>query len=249
MRPLRHIGLLVAGALLSRATPAIAGSFQVQPTLVELRGGRPEQVVITNQKSTAVRFHVKAFAWSETEAGTMRLAPTGDIVVYPSLFTVAPGAGRAIRLGATVRSGAAEKSYRVFIEELPPLRRAASRSIDIKIRTRIGIPVFVTPTSAAPRGDIEASLSGRRLRLALRNRGNVRARVSEISVGGRAADGSLLFERKTPGWYVLAGTRRRYQLELGDAECRGLAELVIAATTDRGRWTEIVDAAAGCGGR
>jgi fimbrial chaperone protein len=235
--PLHIIPAGVALALVAGAAPASAGKFQVAPTRVELRDSRPGQVTVRNQSKTPTRFHVKAYRWSESQDGEMKLSPSSEIVVYPSLFELAPGAIRPIRLAAAATAGPREKSYRVIVEELPSLRAGRpAGGTGIAIRTRMSIPVFLAPRSRQVRGAVTAALDAGRLSFAVENRGTVHFRTQSVRVLALRADGSTQLDRSQPGWYVLPGRRRRYQLELGANQCRAVDRLVIEAKSDGGTW-------------
>ena len=49
----------------------------------------------------------------------IELAPTQDVVFFPALLTLKPGEERRIRVGSTAAPGSIEKTYRIFVEELP----------------------------------------------------------------------------------------------------------------------------------
>ena len=102
---------------------AHAARFQVQPTRVDLAGTHHVgSLAVTNRSTEEVRFQITAMAWTESEDGTTGLTPTDELVVYPSLFTLAPGDSRSVRVTSMASPGAREVPYRIFVEELPPLR-------------------------------------------------------------------------------------------------------------------------------
>src|SRR5438309_434670 len=80
---------------------AHASQFEVTPVRIEL-SPRASSVLLAlrNQSGDAIRFQVSAFAWSQDQAGKMQLAPTQDILFFPSLLTVQAGQLRNIRIGA-----------------------------------------------------------------------------------------------------------------------------------------------------
>jgi fimbrial chaperone protein len=75
--------------------------------------------------------------------GEMLLTATDDLIFYPNLLAIEPGEERNIRVGANKSIVATEKSYRIFVEELPPAEK--SDHSGIRILTKMGIPVFIQP--------------------------------------------------------------------------------------------------------
>src|SRR3954469_13224162 len=120
--------LPVAAAFLcaALARPAGAASFSVDPTLITLSPRASSTLlVVRNESPQPVRLQVSAVAWSQGLEGDMQVQPTEDLVFFPSLFTLEPGQDRKVRVGTTANFGAAEKSYRLFLEQLPPATREA----------------------------------------------------------------------------------------------------------------------------
>lgn len=211
--------LAVGLGLLAGSGRAVAQPLEVTPTLVELTGdARSAIVTLHNASADPVRYQVTVLAWDQDVRGEMRLAPTADVQFFPSVLSVAPGERRNLRVAATVPFGAVERSYRLFVEQLPDAARPANA---VRVLTRIGIPVFVEPRApAAPRPEATGlALSGRRFSFTLRNTGNVRVRPDLVRAVGRDGAGVVVFEEKLPAWYVLAGGERAFEATLPEAAC------------------------------
>jgi len=163
----------------------------------------------------------------------MQLSPTEEVIVFPPLVIVGPGEERNLRVGTTAEAGPAEKSYRIFLEELPPPERPGERS-QVRVLSRIGIPVFVAPLRTEARAALaELSLVKGRATFALRNTGTVRVRPSRVRLEGRGADGKALFARDLDAWYVLAGGERRYEVPLPAERCAEVRALAVEAALEK----------------
>src|SRR4051812_21651196 len=126
----------------------LAAGLNVSPVQVRLT---PEEskalVTLRNDGQTETRFQVSAVAWDEDAAKGMVLTPTQDVVFFPALFALKAGETKNVRVGVTVPFGPVEKTYRVFVEELPPPEKPTTSS-SVRVLTRVGIPVFVAPVKA-----------------------------------------------------------------------------------------------------
>ena len=244
--------VLCALAISLLAGDAIAGNFQVQPTRLDLaRRGATTELTISNHGQIAARFEAKVFVWNQDDQGVMQLEPTKEIVVYPTLFSIPPGAERAVRVAATSGPTATERSYRIFVEELPPPRSAStsSKPTAVAVRTRMGVPIFVAPSHAEVRGSVEATVSGGVVRVAIHNRGTVHAKMTALHVVAKDATGAVIFDQEQKGWYVLASGDRRYALALDASACPRVRQLLIEAPSDEATWkTTIVMPRDGCAG-
>ena len=117
---LRAAGLALF--LFLAALPAHAATFKISPIQIYLSAGKTtELLAVENQSSESVRLQVTAFGWNQSPRGDIELAPTEDVVFFPALLTLEPGKERKIRIGVSKPAGAVERTYRVFVEELPPL--------------------------------------------------------------------------------------------------------------------------------
>lgn len=216
--------------LLAAAVPARAGQIDVKPILVELGPrGRTALLEVRNSGTTPLRVQVRTAAWAQDAAGAMRVEPTTELLAFPPLLEIAPGTSRNVRVGTELARGPVERSFRVFLEELPP--PADVSSAEVRVLTRISIPVFVAPAAPVVRAVVAPPVAAAgRLTAVLRNEGNARVRPSAVHLLVRDAAGGPLLERDLEAWYVLAGGERRYEVALGDAVCAGARAAAVTAT-------------------
>jgi len=223
-------------SVLGAAGPARASSFTVNPIKVVLSDReRSTLLTVHNQSSEPLRFQVSINQWSQSPGGEMGLSPTKDIVVYPSILSLAPGEQRKLRIGATVGAGPLEKSYRIFVEELPPLQSAKkSTSTEVRVLTKMGVPIFVEPAAPTSKASVSnLSLSGGKLAFDVRNDGNVHFVAGKVTA--RAVDGGdkVVHTAEAQGWYVLAGTVRHFEIQLPRDACGKARGVVVEVPMDQ----------------
>jgi len=213
---------LLAGMTLPGQT-VWAGSLAVNPVRVFLSGAVKSAVLtLQNSGDEPARFQLTLFAWDQNPQGEMVLAPTSDIVFFPPLLTLAPREQRSIRVGTKTPPGAIEKTYRLFVEELPPAEGSAPAGLpgQVRVLTRFGIPIFLQPAKKIGSGRIEgAAIRGGRVSFEVRNTGNVHFMAQAVRVAALGAAGETVFESAIEGWYILTGGTRIYELELPADTC------------------------------
>ena len=210
---------LVAALLaLSPSMPASAATFSVNPTQIFLSGKTTTALLtIKNDSDQPVRFQLSAYAWAQSGTGEMQLDETDDVVFFPALLTLGPKAERRVRIGSPVAAASHERTYRIFVEELPAADAAPG---GVRVLTKMGIPIFIRPakaTAAATLADL--GLQNGELRFNVANSGSVHFVPGRVIVRGVTAAGEPLFERELEAWYILAGGRREFHLPVPPTEC------------------------------
>lgn len=204
---------------------AFGGELSVVPILVELGAAKQSALVtLANAGAEPSRYEVRAYAWAQDEAGQMKLEPTAELVIFPPLLELGPGEERNLRIGFTGAPAASERSFRVFVEELPP-PQSEIKATAVRVLTRVGLPVFVSPAEQKVHVELALEAADGRARLAVRNGGTVRLRPASIQLTGHASDGAATFELALDPWYVLAGEVRRYEAAVPPEACRRTREL------------------------
>jgi fimbrial chaperone protein len=233
--PGRVVAGLAPALLLLTVAPAGATTFSVDPTQIHLSSRSTSQLLsLRNESDKPIRFQLSIFAWSQNTRGEMELAPTTDIIFFPSLLTLQPRELRRVRVGVATDFAATEKTYRLFVEELPPLDPSAETGV--AVLTKMGIPVFLRPARTEARAELSAlSLDDSTFAFDVRNAGNVHFVPETIRVRGRAASGEIVLDRQVSGWYILAGGTRRFELPLPKPECQRVTALAVEVAVAKSR--------------
>jgi fimbrial chaperone protein len=241
---------LLLGALVGLSGRAGASSFTVNPVKISL-SGRVQSALLSlqNQSEEEIRFKIAPQEWKQSPQGEMQLQDTKDIVVYPTLLTLGPKQERKLRVGTTVPPGANEKNYRIFVEELPPLKSPKVEKSEVRVLTKMGIPVFVEPAKPVVAGIVDGmALDKGVLGFAVKNTGNVHLLVQTVQARALDAAGATLFEKKLDGWYVLAGGIRIWDVQIPKAACAKTKALSVEVQAAETKFNGRLDVpAAGCG--
>jgi fimbrial chaperone protein len=217
------VAWLLGGPLAGAGT---AATFTVDPTQIFL-SGRTGSVLLTlrNESDDTLQFQLTVFTWAQSASGEMQLEATEDIVFFPTLLTLKPKETRRVRVASATAQEVREKTYRIFVEELPPTNPAPGSGI--RVLTKMGIPIFVRPVKEVA----TATLSDLRqqdgaLRFTLANAGTVHVVPQRIKVRGLTGSNTA-FDRELEGWYVLAGGRREFDMAFPKNACAQVTSIVV----------------------
>ena len=218
-----------------RGAAASAATFTVDPTQIFLLN-RTASVLLTlhNESTETLSFQLSAFSWTQSVTGEMQLQPTQDIVFYPPLLTLKASETRRVRVGTTAAFDAREKTYRLFVEELPP----ADTPKGVRVLTKMGIPIFLRPAKQIATAEL-TDLRQRDgvLKFTLSNAGTVHFLPRSIKVRGLAGTATA-FERDVEGWYLLAGGRRDFETTLPKNACAQVTSVIVDVQFESGQVQE-----------
>ena len=150
---------------------ARGSSFEVSPIRVTFQPNESTTLMtVRNDGQERLRLQVSVMAWDQNKQGEMVLTPTDDIIFYPNLLTVDAGAQRNLRLGTSNVVVTKERTYRIFVEELPSNQKF--QTTGVRVVTKMSIPIFIKPTKADVRNSIDRiALQGSDLSFDVTNRG------------------------------------------------------------------------------
>ena len=220
---------------LSLATPAAwAGTVQVSNTRLDIaRGASSVAITVSNPSDERVVVQMNVVSWSQA-SGKDAYADSEDFVVAPPIATIAAGGEQIVRLVSKRRSDPLmERAYRLYISEVPPPPKPGFRGLQVALR--IGVPVFVAPSSGkvAPKIAWRAERRADRINIVAQNNGNAHVKLSALEV--RASDEQPLAISPTEPVYVLPGAAFHWEAPVE----RGLLPplIHIKASTDAGEIT------------
>lgn len=185
-----------------------AAEFTLNPTRVHLDRARSiETLVLGNADARPLSFEASVQQWAMAADGSWQLQPSDDLVVHPLVFTVQPGEQARLRVGTLEPDTAAERAYRIELQQLPG---GGTDGVQVEVLTRLSVPVFVRPPAPTPATGAAlegASFGADGLRLTLANTGAhylppQEARLRLLDAGGRTLE-----ETPLAVGYVLAGAQ------------------------------------------
>jgi fimbrial chaperone protein len=186
---------------------------------------------IKNDEDKKLQVQMKAFEWTQDEKGQDQYVESNDILFFPKIMEIEKKDQRILRAGIKGTGGQKEKTYRLFIQEIPD---AATKSDETQIRVaiRFGVPIFVKPQKEEIRGKIEkVALGEGLLQTVIRNTGNSHFIIQSILIKGTDREGKETFSKELSGWYLLAGSARSYQTPLTQEVCRDTARFHVDVKT------------------
>jgi fimbrial chaperone protein len=236
-------GVLVLAVLAmaaAHAPGAFAADFQIQPTSMFLStSDKSGAFSVINSGNEKIDFQISVKEWAQDEKGKDVYTDTQDIVFFPKIMTVDPNSQRAIRVGIKGPKSLQEKTYRLFVEEIPtPKKESEMKQIGkikagITIAFRFAVPVFILPVKPQESAVIEKlDMVNGTARATVRNAGNVHVKLLSITFTGKAADGKELFTREVAGWYVLRGMAFPYEAKVSKEQCNNLATIDVTAKAE-----------------
>jgi fimbrial chaperone protein len=218
---------------------ARAGEFSVSPIRLELGAAlRSGVITVRNEEKEKLSFQLQAMEWTQDEAGKDHYEPSDDIVFFPKLMTIEPGQEGIVRVGAKRALLPTEKTYRLFIEELPgppkPADPSAPAAARINVLVRFGAPIFVTPATPQDGLDIQQlTLVKGSLRVSAKNTGNRHQIVQGVKLRGTDGNGQEVYALSLADRYLLSGTTKSYTTSIAAEQCAKIVELFVEFATDK----------------
>ncbi len=214
-------------------TPAgFAGEWRISPIRIELSPkDKSSSITVYNEDRVSLNFKVKAMQWIQDENGKDIYEETEDIIFFPKVFTLNPNKERLIRIGIKNKdiSPLKEKTYRLFIEEIPPEPKEGA--VAVQIALRFGIPIFVKPLKEETKWEVtRKTIEKGNILIEIKNRGNHHFQIHYLKLKGFTGDKEVI-TKELSGWYVLAGAKRVFSERIED--CNNIDRIFYQIVTDR----------------
>jgi len=230
------------------ASYSYAGEWRVTPIRIELdKNAKSGVVTIVNEGTEKLNVQMKAMEWTQDTEGKDVYTETEDLIFFPKIMTIEAKEDRILRAGIKIPAVAKEKTYRLFVEEIPEPKK--SEGVNVAIAIRFGVPIFVKPLKAEPKGEIQKlELANGVVSATVKNTGNVHFMINTVSIRGKNDMGEEIFAKDINGWYLLSDVSRIYSAEVPKEICRDLSRIDAQVVTDKLNLNGKADvAAAMCG--
>ncbi len=229
------IAISVANLLLFFCGFAFAGSFSVTPVRIFLDNkAKSTSFKIINDSEEDVSIQINTVEWRQDKDGADAYSGSEDVIVFPAMLKIDKGSERLVRVGYQAAFNPdAEKSYRLFLSEMPSNVSKAGDSHEVKILLHVSMPVFVGPANTAHRLESkEAVLKNRAVAILLRNSGNKHVVMSKLMAEGFDEAEAKVFSVEVSGWYILPGAERLYSIAVPEEGCSKAKTIKVDALVD-----------------
>ncbi len=231
--PKKVFFLYALSCLLLIPSIAFSGEFRVTPIRLDFdRGTKSGVITIVNEGGDKLNVQMKAFEWTQNADGKDQYSETNDIIFFPRIMTLEKSEEKILRAGIKIPASTKEKTYRLFIEEIPEPKKA--EGVNVAITIRFGVPIFVKPLKEEVKGEIEKmDFSKGVLSALIKNIGNTHFIIHSVDIKGKNVKGEEIFSKELSGWYLLSGVSRLYTITIPQEVCKALSKLDIEVKTDR----------------
>jgi fimbrial chaperone protein len=247
--PLRTTACAVLIGLLLSGAPARAGEFSVSPIRLELDARvKSGAITLRNEDKARLSFQMQAVEWTQDADGKDQYTETRDLIFFPRILSIEPGEKGLVRVGVKAAVVPSEKTYRLFLEQLPPPPAEAGTGSGARLNVlmRFGAPIFVAPLKAQDSAEFtRLELARGALALAVKNTGNRHQMVQGIKLRGDDAQGKEVFALTLADRYLLAGTSKAYSAAIPAEACARMAALTVDLKTDKLTLSQKLDIAHG----
>ncbi|MGH8052874.1 MAG: fimbrial biogenesis chaperone [Stenotrophomonas sp.] len=206
------------------AAPSIsrAGGLQASPILLEFGNTQKSQTLwLTNTGEHPLRAQIRVQQWTQFDQED-RLQPSNALLASPPLVEIAAGQKQLVRVvqAAAPGTNANEAAFRLIVDELPGGAETVTSGLQFLLS--YSIPAFVLPPGSVPQLERQGpyiptdaqllqghwNVQGKKATLTVRNTGNQRIRISQLSWVTTAGERMDI----APGLfgYVLAGQQMRW---------------------------------------
>lgn len=226
----KRLILALAGVFFSIGT-AYSGEWRVTPIRLDFdKGTKSGVITITNDSAEKVRLQIKSTEWIQDSEGKDKYTDTSDLVYFPKMMILDNKEEKVLRTGIKTTEVEKEKTYRLFIEEIPEPGTAEGSRVAIALR--FGVPIFIKPQKEELKGEIEKlEMSNGVFKTVVKNPGNVHFMISSINIKGKNKAGDEIFAKELSGWYLLNGTSRPYTTQIPQDKCNDLERLDVEVKT------------------
>lgn len=214
---------------------AAGAGLDIQPIKIYFDArSRIDKLTVKNVSDEDLSLQARVFIWSQDANGRDQYEETTDIIIFPKIMKLLKGEEKFIRVGTNLIPSGNERTYRIYIEEIPVEKPRPEEGATVRMAMKIGVPVFVSPLKSNPKGTIQSfSMSSGKPVVEVKNTGNIHFIITSLNIKGTNDKDKETFSKELGGWYLLNGASRIYEVSIPAEVCTDLAKIHIAVKTDR----------------
>ena len=209
---------------------AHAGEFSVSPLRIFLTpASKSGVVIVTNSPAAILSMQLRAMQWTQDAEGNDRYEETKDVIFAPRSLDLPKGAKRLVRVGIEKPAVDLQRSYRLFIEQTPPVVDPNQKRAQVSVVVNFGLPIFVQPAAARAKAELQdLKVEKGVLTFKVVNTGNVHILLSAL-----ATTPAKVVSTDFRTWYLMPGSARAHTATLPQSACKGPITLTVRASAQK----------------
>ncbi|MCX7856442.1 MAG: fimbria/pilus periplasmic chaperone [Deltaproteobacteria bacterium] len=208
--------------------------FDIYPVKIFLDSKNlTDKLTIKNVDTKDLSIQIRVYSWEQDDNGNDIYEETNDIVIFPKIVQLKPSEEKVIRIGCQKSTFEKEGTYRIMVEELPPIKSDIKHGATVSILLRVSIPVFLSPYYKKRSGNVEiAEIIDNKLVIAVSNTGNTHFIANEVKIRGLNKSGEEIISSRENGWYILPGKRKHFSFGIDHIKARELSKVQVVVRSD-----------------
>ncbi len=221
-------------AIIATVQTVSAASISTYPMRVELEEeSNIGNITVFNSGDKPANIQVRAMDWKQdSKTGEEQLSETSELVFFPKIFSIPAKGQQMVRVGYQGKVGDREKSFRLFVRELPVDEPGVTGA---RFALQISSPAFIYPKGAQQPTKPEIKgieLADGKLMARIENHGVRYYSMNKLEISGSKANQSS-YSSEVAGWYVLAGSSKLFPLNISRADCLKMDSIALTAHTQK----------------
>lgn len=234
---IKYLALGLIGFCLS----AWGSSLQVSPLRIDLNEKqRIEIVSLKNRGDEPIHLQLEIKRWRQIN-GKNIYSNTHEILVTPPIVSITPNKEQIIRVGLINPSDSIQElSYRLYITEIPEKQISHQPGGEVRITSKIGIPIFVNSSVykiVKPIWRCQAKKQNQHLNLSLSNLSNEHIKILSLMIKTNLNSPAIINSQEVR--YILPKQTLNWSFPLSGTAVDSTS-FVVEADTNKGRLSTIV---------
>ena len=150
---MKQLAFFIGSLLLATQVHARA-IVQIYPMELTISPNKKtDALMVANKGEDPLDIQVSANSWDMDENGKFVEKEIGEFVFYPRMLHILPKEEKAIKIGYSGDFPALEKSYRLILAEIPPVKTVKEQEKSKKVglgitwAMHLSVPLFVAPST------------------------------------------------------------------------------------------------------
>ena len=211
-----------------------AGKLRVLPIKLFFdQSNKADTITLVNDGEGDLKVQMRLFEWTQNELGEDKYVESSDLIFFPRITVIEPQQRKVVRVGPKELNNDLEKTYRLYIDEIPDRKKKEKEGISIGFSIRFALPIFIKAAKESVSGEIEkVYIDKEKINVTIKNTGNTHFRIKEVAIRGENKNGDEVYSSSIDGWYLLNNVSKTFSAEISNIECKKINNIDVTMAAE-----------------